>query len=78
MSCTNCTNCNCSSNTEAVLLSTENIEDFNNRISLLTVSELKSLHAKLNSVTTTKINQNKSVIIEATKLAAIYRMIDSN
>jgi len=72
MSCENCKNCTCNSSLVHV-----NIQEFDDKIMLLTISELKELSAALKAkVQKSLINEDESTLMMSVKkLASVYRQI---
>ena len=73
MSCGKCENCSCG--TSLIHLNTE---EFNNKISLLSIAELKALSLELKSKVQTSVStENESSFMSAVKkLASVYRVLE--
>jgi hypothetical protein len=73
MSCDKCTNCDC--NTVHSILKLSDMSKFNDKIGLLSISELKELNAELKTKMNSALieNDDSSIMQSAMKLAAVYR-----
>ena len=75
MSCNNCGNCNCSALMSSVVHLAD--DEFNNKILLLTVKELKELSSELKTKVQTSIQteNDSSFMNSIKKLASVYRQL---